>query len=93
MNGDTLLKLYRKMLLIRRFEEEAARAYTERKIGGFLHLYIGQEAVGCGVVEALNDSDHLLSSYRCHGHYLARGGSARAARARRQRGRPSRQPA
>jgi pyruvate dehydrogenase E1 component alpha subunit len=52
MNGEKLLELYRQMLLMRRFEEEAARAYTERKIGGFLHLYIGQEAVGTGVIAA-----------------------------------------
>jgi pyruvate dehydrogenase E1 component alpha subunit len=66
------------MLLIRRFEEEAARAYTERKIGGFLHLYIGQESVGVGVIEALRDEDYIIASYRCHGHYLARCGDAKA---------------
>ncbi len=78
MDGQTLLKLYRQMLLIRRFEEEAARAYTERKIGGFLHLYVGQEAVGCGVIEALEPQDYVFTAYRDHGQYLARGGSARA---------------
>ena len=66
------------MFLMRRFEEEAARAYTERKIGGFLHLYIGQEAVGTGVIEATEKDDYVVSAYRDHGHYLARGGSANA---------------
>ncbi len=66
------------MLLMRRFEEEAAKAYTERKIGGFLHLYIGQEAVGAGVIGALRTDDYVISSYRIHAQYLAKGGSARA---------------
>lgn len=73
-----LLQLYRQMLVMRRFEEEAAKAYTERKIGGFLHLYIGQEAVGTGVIAALNPDDYILSSYRLHAQYLARGGTCRA---------------
>ena len=77
MDGLTLLKLYRTMLLMRRFEEEAARAYTERKIGGFLHLYNGQEAVGAGVIEALKPEDYVITSYRLHAQYLARGGTAR----------------
>ena len=66
------------MLRIRRFEEEAARLYTERKIGGFLHLYIGQEAVAVGAASVMESKDYVMTSYRCHGHYLARGGSARA---------------
>jgi pyruvate dehydrogenase E1 component alpha subunit len=66
------------MALMRRFEEEAAKAYTERKIGGFLHLYIGQEAVGAGVIGATKPEDYVISSYRLHAHYLARNGSARA---------------
>jgi pyruvate dehydrogenase E1 component alpha subunit len=78
MEGNTLLKLYRKMYLMRRFEEAAAQAYTERKIGGFLHLYIGQEAVGTGVIEALRPEDYVISGYRLHAQYLARGGNARA---------------
>ena len=52
MNKDELLNLYRQMVLIRRLEERAAGLYQEGKIGGFLHLYIGQEAVGTGVVSA-----------------------------------------
>lgn len=77
IDGDTLLALYRQMLLMRRFEEEAAKAYTERKIGGFLHLYIGQEAVGAGVLAALRPDDYVISAYRLHAQYLARGGTAR----------------
>ncbi len=78
MEGNTLLNLYRNMYLMRRFEESAAQAYTERKIGGFLHLYIGQEAVGTGVIEALKPEDYVISGYRLHAQYLARGGNARA---------------
>ena len=77
MDQDLIAELYRQMLLIRRFEEEAARLYTERKIGGFLHLYIGQEAVGVGAISVLDERDYIVTAYRCHGQYLARGGSAR----------------
>ncbi len=75
---DHLASLYRKMLLIRRIEEEAARAYAEGKIGGFLHLYIGQEAVGVGALAALNDDDYVVTTYRDHGIALAKGMSARS---------------
>lgn len=78
MDQELISELYKKMLLVRRFEEEAARLYTERKIGGFLHLYIGQEAVGVGVISVLEPRDYIMSAYRCHGQYLARGGSTRA---------------
>lgn len=81
MDSGTLLKLYRQMYLMRRFEEEAARLYTERKIGGFLHLYIGQEAVGTGAIAALDKQDYVIASYRIHAQYLARNGTARAAMA------------
>lgn len=77
MDHDLIADLYRKMVRIRRFEEEAARLYTERKIGGFLHLYIGQEAVAVGALSVLEKTDYVLTSYRCHGHYLACGGSAK----------------
>ncbi|MEX2235952.1 MAG: pyruvate dehydrogenase (acetyl-transferring) E1 component subunit alpha [Dehalococcoidia bacterium] len=63
----------RMMMLIRRFEERAAEAYARRKIGGFLHLYIGQEAVAVGAVGALREDDYVISHYREHGHALARG--------------------
>ena len=78
MDPQLLVKLYRQMLLMRRFEEEAAKAYTERKIGGFLHLYIGQEAVGAGTIAATLKQDYIISAYRIHAQYLARGGNARA---------------
>lgn len=78
MDQELALGFYKKMLLIRRFEEEAARLYTERKIGGFLHLYIGQEATAVGAITALKSSDLVITAYRCHAHYLAKGGSARA---------------
>ena len=67
-----LLLLYQ-MLLIRRFEEKSAEEYTKAKIRGFLHLYIGEEAVAVGVTQALKDDDNVLSTYRDHGHALARG--------------------
>ena len=81
MDGQTLLKLYRQMVLMRRFEDEAAQAYTQKKIGGFLHLYNGQEAVASGVIEATEPNDYIITAYRDHCHYLARGGTVRAAMA------------
>jgi pyruvate dehydrogenase E1 component alpha subunit len=74
-------ELYRQMLTIRRFEEEAARAYAQGKIGGFLHLYIGQEPIAVGAGAALRPDDYLLTTYRDHGMALARGMSPRAAMA------------
>lgn len=68
-----LKDLLEKMLLIRRFEEKAAELYTLGKIGGFCHLYIGQEAVGVGAISTLGPEDYILVSYREHGHALARG--------------------
>jgi pyruvate dehydrogenase E1 component alpha subunit len=61
------------MLRIRRFEEKCAELYTAEKIRGFLHLYIGQEAVACGVMPALTPEDSVVATYREHGHALARG--------------------
>lgn len=78
MDHDQIADFYRQMLKIRRFEEESARLYTEKKIGGFLHLYIGQEAVAVGSSSVLEERDYVLTSYRCHGHYLARGGDCGA---------------
>ncbi|HEY1697490.1 MAG TPA: pyruvate dehydrogenase (acetyl-transferring) E1 component subunit alpha [Polyangiaceae bacterium] len=75
---EHLAKLYREMLLIRRVEEESARGYAEGKIGGFLHLYIGQEAVGVGAISALQPDDYVVTTYRDHGIALAKGMSARA---------------
>jgi len=73
MNQDELIGLYRQMLLIRRFEEKAAEEYTLGKIGGFLHLYVGEEAVAVGAVSAMKPDDDLLTHYRDHGYALAKG--------------------
>ncbi|HKB26377.1 MAG TPA: pyruvate dehydrogenase (acetyl-transferring) E1 component subunit alpha [Methylomirabilota bacterium] len=66
-------KLLSQMLLIRRFEEKAAEAYALGKIGGFLHLYIGEEAVAVGATSVLRPDDYVISAYREHGHCLAKG--------------------
>ena len=75
---DELLKLYRDMLLIRRFEEKAGQMYGMGLIGGFCHLYIGQEAVVVGVQAALKEGDSVVTSYRDHGHILACGTDPKA---------------
>lgn len=67
------LFLFKQMLLMRRFEEKAAEMYTKEKIRGFLHLYVGEEAVAAGVIGVLSPDDYILSTYREHGHALARG--------------------
>ena len=72
------IKLYRQMLLIRRMEERVAEMYGEQKIGGFTHLYIGQEAVAVGGISSLNHDDYVIDTYRDHGHFLARGGDPKA---------------
>lgn len=73
LSKEELLHLYREMILIRRFEEKSAELYAEGKIGGFLHLYIGEEAIATGGCQALRDADHLLTAYRDHGWGIARG--------------------
>lgn len=73
---ELLLTMYRKMYLIRRFEERAGQQYTLGKIAGFCHLYIGQEAVAVGTNEAIRPDDYMLSAYRDHGQPLARGSDA-----------------
>ena len=73
MDKKKKVEMFRSMLLIRRFEERAAQMYGMQKIGGFCHLYIGQEAIAVGTVAALNDDDYYISSYRDHGHILAKG--------------------
>ncbi len=73
IDRDMLLKAYRDMLLIRRFEERAGQLYGMGLIGGFCHLYIGQEAVVVGMQLALEDGDQVITSYRDHGHMLATG--------------------
>ncbi|MFO1036584.1 MAG: pyruvate dehydrogenase (acetyl-transferring) E1 component subunit alpha [Geminicoccaceae bacterium] len=70
---ETLLRYYREMLLIRRFEEKAGQLYGMGLIGGFCHLYIGQEAVAIGIQHALKEGDSVITGYRDHGHMLATG--------------------
>ena len=75
---DTLLKLLYQMILIRRFEEKCAESYSLGKIGGFCHLYIGQEAVAVGSISSLRPDDYVLTSYRDHGHAILKGISPNA---------------
>lgn len=72
------LELLRQMLLIRRFEERCVELYSAAKIRGFVHLYIGEEAVAVGVGQALHEQDAVVSTYREHGHALVRGVPAEA---------------
>jgi len=78
LDRDTLLSIYRQMLLVRRFEEKSAEAYSTGKIGGFCHLYIGQEAVAIGAISAIRKDDYVLTSYREHAHAIAKGISPQA---------------
>ncbi len=73
MDKATLLEWYRQMVLIRRFEQKCAELYQLGKIGGFLHLYIGQEAIAVGTIGARRPEDHVITAYRDHGHGLAVG--------------------
>ena len=75
---DDVLRDYRAMLRIRRFEESAARAYTRGKISGFLHLYIGQEAIAVATQQAIQPQDRVVSAYRTHGFALALGSDPKA---------------
>lgn len=77
VTADELLPLYRQMLAIRRMEEASAKAYSVGKIGGFLHLIIGQEAVCVGAIAALQPEDYVVATYREHGHAYAKGVAAR----------------
>ena len=73
MNKEDYLNLYRKMYLIRLFEESCGENYSKGFIRGFLHLYIGQEAVAVGSIDSLEDKDFIVTHYRDHGHAIARG--------------------
>ena len=74
---EQLVDYYRDMLVIRRFEEKAGQLYGMGLIGGFCHLYIGQEAVVVGMQAAIGEGDTVVTSYRDHGHMLATGMEAR----------------
>ena len=78
MDMELAKKFYSQMLLIRRFEEKCIELYSSEKIRGFLHLYIGEEAIAVGVMHALSAEDAVISTYREHGHALARGISAKS---------------
>jgi len=78
VDADKNKQLLYQMILIRRFEEKSAELYTKEKVRGFLHLYIGEEAVAVGVTQSLTTEDNILSTYREHGHALARGVDAGA---------------
>lgn len=73
ISRDHLLMLLEKMLRIRHFEEKCAELYTLEKIRGFLHLYVGEEAVATGVTHTLQPDDAVVATYREHGHALLRG--------------------
>jgi pyruvate dehydrogenase E1 component alpha subunit len=75
LNKDNCLNLYKKMLLIRKFEEKVSQLYAEGEIPGFVHLYIGEEAIAVGVCSNLNKDDFITSTHRGHGHLIAKGGN------------------
>ncbi len=77
VDAELARRLLSPMLLIRRFEEKAAEMYALGKIGGFLHLYIGQEAIAVGAMSVLRPDDYGISAYRDHGHCLAKGSDPR----------------
>lgn len=74
VTDKVLMELHRRMVRIRRFEEEAGRLMEDGKIPGALHLYVGQEAVASGVMQHLSNDDHITSTHRGHGHLIAKGG-------------------
>ena len=73
LSSKEKIDLYKTIVGIRRFEERSLRAYNQGKIGGFLHLYIGQESVAAGIVSLMEKDDHIITAYRDHGHALAVG--------------------
>ena len=73
-SAEVLRDLHRRMVRIRLFEEAAGRLFEQARIPGFIHLYVGQEAVAAGVCVALQDGDQISSTHRGHGHLVARGG-------------------
>jgi len=73
LEADLQIELYKKMALIRRFEEKTSQMYQKGKISGFCHLYIGEEAVGTGAISAIRESDYVFTGYREHGQAIAKG--------------------
>ena len=74
---ESLTSLYERMLLIRRFEERVAKLFAEGELPGFVHLYVGEEAIAVGVCSTLRDDDFITSTHRGHGHVIAKGGDVR----------------
>ncbi|MBC8161662.1 MAG: thiamine pyrophosphate-dependent dehydrogenase E1 component subunit alpha [Roseiflexaceae bacterium] len=74
VSSEKTLDLYTRMLRIRRFEEQVGTLFGQGQLPGFVHLYVGEEAVGAGVCAALRDDDYIVSTHRGHGHVLAKGG-------------------
>ena len=74
MNKEKFMDIYNRMVMIRKFEEKAGTIFSQGQLAGFLHLYIGEEAVGAGVCAALNDDDYIVSTHRGHGHLIAKCG-------------------
>jgi len=77
LDADRKIELYRQMVRIRRFEQVSLKHYNQGKMGGFLHLYIGQESLAVGTVSLMGENDHIITAYRDHGHALAVGMSMR----------------
>ena len=73
LTADQKVELLRQMIRIRRFEQASLKYYNAGRIGGFLHLYIGQESVAVGTISLCGENDHNITAYRCHGHALASG--------------------
>jgi pyruvate dehydrogenase E1 component alpha subunit len=73
LSAEQKVELLRKMIRIRRFEQASLKYYNAGRIGGFLHLYIGQESVAVGTISLCGENDHNITAYRCHGHALASG--------------------
>lgn len=77
VDKETLLRMYRTMVTIRQFEEKAAELFAQAKLPGFIHLYVGQEAVAVGTCANLHSDDWITSNHRGHGHLIAKGGDVR----------------
>ena len=73
LTAEQKIELFRKMVRIRRFEQTALKYYNAGRIGGFLHLYIGQESVAVGTLSLCGENDHNITAYRCHGHAISVG--------------------
>ena len=73
LSSEQKVRHFRQMTQIRRFEQAAAKEYTRGKMGGFLHLYIGQESLAVGAASLMGENDHMITAYRCHAHALAVG--------------------